>query len=174
MEYIVLVDEKDQVIGSCEKLYTHKKGYLHRAFSVFVFNDEGKMMIQQRAPQKYHSGGLWTNACCSHQIAGTELIDDVHARLEYEIGMKVEDLREEFIYKYRAQLDHELVENEVDHIFTATYNGPVILNPEEAMDYKWVDVEELLLDVSQNPDNYTYWFKGCVHEAVKYYQSREV
>ncbi len=170
MEYIVLVDEKDQIVGSCEKLYTHKKGYLHRAFSVFVFNDQGKMMIQQRAEHKYHSGGLWTNACCSHQIAGTELIEDVHARLQYEIGIQVDNLKEQFIYSYRADLDHDLIENEVDHIFTANYNGPISLNPEEAMDYQWVDVDQLLIDIKNNPQNYTYWFKGCVKEAINHYQ----
>lgn len=168
MEMIVLVDEQDNIVGSCEKLYTHVKGYQHRAFSVFVFNKEGKMLIQRRAKEKYHSGGLWTNSCCSHQIAGTELIDDVHDRLEFEIGIKVDDLTERFIYSYRAELDHDLIENEVDHIFTAHYDGEVTLNPDEAMDYKWVDVDQLLKDIDENPDNYTYWFKGTVHEVVDY------
>jgi len=166
MEQIVLVNERDEKIGTCEKLYVHQKGYLHRAFSVFVFNKEGKMLLQKRALSKYHSGGLWTNSCCSHQLAETKLIDDIHARLGFELGIKVNGLKEVFVYPYCKVLDHSMTENEIDHIFIAYYDGEIHLNKDEASDYSWRDPKEILKDIKKNPDHYTYWFKGTIERVV--------
>jgi len=167
-QLILLVNEEDHKVGSCEKLYVHQKGYLHRAFSVFIMNDEGKMLLQKRADHKYHSGGLWTNACCSHQLGNVDLRLDIENRLDYELGIRVKNLRERFIYSYRADLDHGLIENEVDHIYTATYKGEVTFNKDEVSEIKWVDPTWLLNDIKGNPDRYTYWFKGTIERVLTF------
>lgn len=165
MVQIVLVNEEDKIVGSCEKLYTHEKGYLHRAFSVFVFNSKGEMLIQQRAEEKYHSGGLWSNSCCSHQIAGEELIQDIHNRLKFELGIEVKDLKEHFVYSYRAELNDHLIENEVDHIYTAICDTDIKFNPSEVMAIKWVKVQDVIDDIKLNPSQYSYWFTGTIEQV---------
>lgn len=158
MESVVLVNPKDDVVGSMDKLEAHKKGQLHRAFSVLVFNSKGEMLLQKRAKNKYHSGGLWTNACCSHPRPEENCSVAAKRRLVEEIGIEADP---KYLYKfiYKADLDNDLTEYEYDHVYTCITDQLPILNIDEAEDFKYVKVNELLDDVKTNPDTYTFWFK---------------
>ena len=158
MENVILVDEKDNQVGLMPKLEAHQKGLLHRAFSVFIFNSDYKLLLQKRASSKYHSGGLWTNTCCSHPRDGEDIIDAANRRLNEEMGIKT-SLRKVFDFIYTAELDNNLIENEFDHVFYGVYDTDPILNKEEAEDYKWIDMETLKNDIENNTDQYTVWFK---------------
>ena len=158
MENVILVDEKDNQVGLMPKLEAHQKGLLHRAFSVFIFNSDYKLLLQKRASSKYHSGGLWTNTCCSHPRDGEDIIDAANRRLNEEMGIKT-SLRKVFDFIYTAELDNNLIENEFDHVFYGVYDTDPILNKEEAEDYKWIDMETLKNDIENNKDQYTVWFK---------------
>ncbi len=158
MDDVILVDKEDNQVGLMQKLEAHQKGLLHRAFSVFIFNSEYKLLLQKRAFSKYHSGGLWTNTCCSHPRNGEDIIDAANRRLNEEMGIKT-SLRKVFEFTYRAELDNNLIENEFDHVLYGVYDNDPILNKEEAEDFKWVDMETLKSDISVNSDNYTVWFK---------------
>ena len=166
IEKVILVDEKDNPLGTMEKMEAHEKGILHRAFSVFVFNNKGEMLLQQRAFSKYHSGGLWTNTCCSHPREGEPTIAAAHRRLQEEMGFDCE-IKEVFDFIYKKDLDHNLTEHELDHVFIGEFNGKPLINPEEVNAYKYVLTEDVVSDVKQNPDNYTEWFKICLDEVVK-------
>ena len=157
-ENVILVDEKDNQVGLMPKLDAHQKGLLHRAFSVFIFNSDYKLLLQKRASSKYHSGGLWTNTCCSHPRDGEDTIEAANRRLYEEMGIKT-SLRKVFDFIYRAELDNNLIENEFDHVFYGVYNDDPILNTDEADDFKWIDMETLKNDIDNNPDQYTVWFK---------------
>ncbi len=157
-EKVILVDENDNQLGLMSKLEAHQKGILHRAFSVFIFNNEYKLLLQRRALSKYHSGGLWTNTCCSHPREGEEVADAASRRLFEEMGIKT-NLRKVYDFIYKAELDNGLTENEFDHVFYGVYNKEPILNIEEADDYKWMDMDILNDDITNNGDNYTVWFK---------------
>ena len=167
-EMVILVDKDDNEIGLEEKIKAHKQGKLHRAFSVFIFNSKAEMMLQQRDDKKYHSGGLWTNACCSHPRAGEDVEQAAHRRLKEEMGFDC-DINKAFDFIYKAELDHELIEHELDHVFIGNYNGEVTLNPDEAKDCKWISVEDLKIDVQKNPAMYTEWFKIAFNEVLKSY-----
>ena len=158
MENVILVDEKDNQVGLMPKLEAHQKGLLHRAFSVFIFNSDYKLLLQKRASSKYHSGGLWTNTCCSHPRDGEETIDAANRRLNEEMGIKT-SLRKVFDFIYTAELDNNLIENEFDHVFYGVYDIDPIINKDEAEDFKWVDMETLKNDIENNKDQYTVWFK---------------
>ena len=158
MDDVILVDKEDNQVGLMQKLEAHQKGLLHRAFSVFIFNSEYKLLLQKRAISKYHSGGLWTNTCCSHPREGEDIIDAANRRLSEEMGIKT-SLRKVFEFTYRAELDNNLIENEFDHVLYGVYEHDPILNKEEAEDFKWVDMETLKSDISANSDKYTVWFK---------------
>ncbi len=166
MEYVILVDENDNQIGLMEKMEAHEKGLLHRAFSVFLFNKNGEMLLQQRAISKYHSGGLWTNTCCSHPRENEKTIDAAHRRLEEEMGFDCE-IEKAFHFTYKSALDNDLTEHELDHVFLGTYEGEIKPNPEEVESYKYVSIEFLMKDVAENPQNYTEWFKICLEEVLK-------
>ncbi len=155
---ITLVNEKDEIIGYDEKIKVHREGLLHRAFSVLIFNKEGKMLIHQRALHKYHSPGLWTNACCGHPNKGEDNAAAAFRRLKEEMGFN-SDLNYQFTFHYKADFSNGLTENEIDHVFFGEYNQEFKVNPEEVADYKWVDVEELKKDVLSDPQSYTVWFK---------------
>lgn len=158
MEQVILVDELDNELGVMEKILAHKKALLHRAFSIFVFNDKGQLLLQQRASTKYHSPYLWTNTCCSHPRPEESTHEAANRRLKEEMGFECE-LAYQFNFIYKAELDQGLTEHEFDHVFFGMYNGVVNPNKEEVLDYKFVDVQEVLLDMDTNPDKYTVWFK---------------
>ncbi len=162
---IILVNEKDEVIGDEEKLKAHLAGLLHRCISIFIFNSKGEMLLQKRAKSKYHSGGLWTNAVCGHQNPGEENDPAAHRCLKEEMGFDC-SMKEIFTFTYQADLDHGIREHEFDHVFLGVFDGEVKPNPEEAEDFKWVSAEWLREDVKKNPDNYTYWFKLVFERAL--------
>ncbi len=158
-EYVILVDENDTPIGQAEKLEVHRKGLLHRAFSIFVFSpDFKKLLIQQRNPDKYHSGGLWANTTCSHPRPGETLEQATHRRLQEEMGFDT-DLTHAGFFIYRVELDNGLIEHELDHLFVGNYDGPVNPDPSEVSDYLWADLNFLKKDLADNPGKYAYWFK---------------
>jgi len=162
-EFVILVDEQDNEVGSMEKIEAHEKAVLHRAFSIFVFNEAGQMMLQRRALSKYHSPGLWTNTCCSHPHPGEKCEEATQRRIVEEMGFQC-DMQEVFSFIYKAPFDHGLTEHELDHVFMAIYNAEPEINPEEVDDWKWIDVNDLLADVEDNPANYTIWFKIALEE----------
>ena len=157
-EHVILVNEKDQEIGSMPKLEAHQKAVLHRAFSVFIFNSENELMLQQRASNKYHSPNLWTNTCCSHQRSGESNIQAGTRRLYEEMGFTT-SLKEITSFIYKAPFDNGLTEHELDHIMVGYYNEDPVINSEEVEDWKWMKIEDVKKDISLNPDLYTAWFK---------------
>ena len=157
-EYVILVDENDQEIGSMEKQEAHEKGLLHRAFSVFVFNENKELLLQQRALTKYHSAGLWTNTCCSHPRIGETIEQAAHRRLMEEMGFDCE-LTSKSSFIYKAAFENGLTEHELDHILVGTFNGEISFNPTEVKNIKWISLEELEIDLIKNNQNYTAWFK---------------
>lgn len=168
-EYILLVDENDNVIGKEEKIKTHQEGKLHRAFSIFVFNSEGELLLQKRAKSKYHSGGLWSNTCCSHQRVGEILEKAAHRRLKEEMGFDCE-LKKIFSFTYKVKLNNDLFEHEHDHVFIGNFDGKPNPNSEEVDEWKWVDLKELKRDIQKNPDNYTYWLKMSINKVISLHQ----
>ena len=166
---VVLVDSDDQEIGTCEKLEAHIKGLLHRAFSVFIFNDAGELLLQRRAYGKYHSEGLWTNTCCSHPAPGETTIEAGNRRLMEEMGMECE-LHTSFSFEYRATLDHSLTEHELDHVLFGYSNEAPTLNPVEAIDYQWVALDKLKNSIAAQPELYTAWLKIILRD---HYQNIE-
>ncbi len=159
---VILVDENDLAIGEMDKLEVHQKGLLHRAFSTFIFNDGGQLLLQRRAKEKYHSANLWTNTCCSHPRPKEGTLEAAKRRLKEEMGIET-NLEKKFDFIYRAQLDNHLIEYEFDHVYIGQYNYPPYLNPEEASDYKWMDMEELKAEIMLYPKEYTEWLKFAVH-----------
>lgn len=157
-EYVVLVDENDNKIGIMPKMLAHEKALLHRAFSVFIFNNKGELMLQQRALSKYHSPGLWTNTCCSHQREHETNIEAGKRRLEEEMGF-VTELTETTSFLYKAPFDNGLTEHELDHIMVGYYEDDPFINKEEVEAWKWRDLEEVKADIAINPQDYTAWFK---------------
>lgn len=158
MEQVIVVDTNDQALGTMGKMEAHQKGVLHRAFSILLFNDEGKILLQKRAQNKYHSSGLWTNTCCSHPLPGESLHDATRRRLLEEMGI---DLQPTFSHTfiYKAQLDNNLIEHELDHVFVGTFNGKPRINTKEVEDWKFAEVGWLKEDMARNPSTYTEWFK---------------
>jgi len=158
MENVILVDEFDNSLGEMEKMEAHRKGELHRAFSVFIFNDNNEMLLQQRAIKKYHSGGLWSNSCCSHPRVNEGLLEAGKRRLMEELGIETE-LEKQFSFIYRAELDNELTEHELDHVLFGRYNELGKFNEEEVMNVKYVTIEEIQRELLEQPEMYTEWFK---------------
>ena len=157
-EQVILVNENDEQIGLMPKMEAHEKAVLHRAFSVFIFNDKNELMLQQRAMHKYHSPGLWTNTCCSHQKNGENNIDAGKRRLKEEMGF-VTDLKEILSFIYRAPFDNGLTEHEYDHVLIGYYNEKPQINLDEVADWKWMPLEDVKNDMSLKPQLYTEWFK---------------
>lgn len=166
-ENVILVNEKDEQIGLMPKMEAHQKGVLHRAFSVFIFNKKDELMLQQRAHSKYHSPGLWTNTCCSHQREGESNIQAGKRRLQEEMGF-ITDLKDTISFIYKAPFDNGLTEYEFDHILVGRYEEDPVLNPEEAAAFKWMNLEDVKKDMEVNPQLYTAWFKIIFD---KYYQT---
>jgi isopentenyl-diphosphate delta-isomerase len=164
---VILVDEHDLPLGAMEKLEAHRRARLHRAFSVFVFNDRQEMLLQQRAGGKYHSGGLWSNACCSHPAPGQDLVSAAQKRLQEEMGFTT-PLQKAFCFTYRADMGNGLTEHEFDHVLIGTYSGNVQPDPEEVGDYCYKSMEEIRCSLSDHPDQYTAWFKIAFPRLERY------
>lgn len=169
---LILVDEKDKEIGSDTKLNCHLgKGKLHRAFSIFVFNSKGEMLLQLRSRKKHHFGGLWTNTCCSHPRKGEKLEEAIHRKLNQEFGFDTE-LKEIFSFVYQASdPNNGLSEHEFDHVFVGEYNNKPKPNPDEIDDWKWVDLNLLKKDLGENSRNYTPWFKLSIDKVIEHINS---
>ncbi len=166
-EQVILVNEKDEPIGLMNKMEAHEKAILHRAFSVFILNDNNEVMLQQRAHHKYHSPLLWTNTCCSHQRAGETNIQAGKRRLYEEMGFEVE-LKELFHFIYKAPFDNGLTEHELDHVMIGYSNIEPVINPDEVASWKWMKIEAIKDDMIQNPAEYTVWFKIIFDEFYHY------
>ena len=147
-----------------EKMEAHKKGALHRAFSVLLYNSKGEMLVQKRAFDKYHSGGLWSNACCSHPRPGETMASAVNRRLKEELGV---DLHPDFSFKfiYNIKFPNQLVEHELDHVFIGTFDGEPKINENEIAEFRYVDPAELKIQIEENPDSYSHWFKLILNRA---------
>lgn len=157
MEQVILVNEHDEETGVMEKMEAHEKALLHRAFSVFIFNEEGQMLIQQRAARKYHSPKLWTNACCSHPRPGEATLFAAQRRLQEELGFET-PLQEVFEFTYKADFDNGLTEHEFDHVYTGSYNGIIKPNVNEVLDYCYKSMEAIHESLQSHPHKYTVWF----------------
>lgn len=162
METVVLVNEQDEVLGFMEKMEAHEKGVLHRAFSVFIHRN-GKILLQQRSLNKYHSGGLWTNTCCSHPRFNESLAEAGSRRLQEEMGILC-PVKPHFHFIYRVQLDSGLIENELDYVLFGSYDGVISPNPDEVMDYKWMDWNDLKEDITTHPERYTSWLQILISD----------
>lgn len=162
-----MVDANDLEIGHIEKMKAHQLGVLHRAFSVFILNTDGDILLQKRASSKYHSGGLWSNTCCSHPRPYENTEDAAHRRLMEEMGMEIE-LTPAFSFRYKSFLDNGLIEHELDHVFIGVSNELPIPNPEEVEDYSYVSPSLLSLAMEKNPEDYTEWLKICFKEFFIY------
>jgi len=165
-EHVILVDINDQKIGLMEKIEAHEKALLHRAFSVFIFNEKGELMLQQRAASKYHSPLLWTNTCCSHQRDGESNVNAGRRRLQEEMGF-VTDVKEVFSFIYKAPFDNGLTEHEFDHVMIGSYNNEPNINKKEAENYKWMALENVKTDIKENPTIYAEWFKIIFDKSYK-------
>ena len=168
MEYLILTDEKDQFVGMMEKLLVHKHGLLHRAFSVFIFNTRGEMLLQKRAYDKYHSGGLWSNTCCSHPRFKEKTSDAVTRRLWEEMRIYA-DTNFAFSFTYKAQFENGLTEHEYDHVYIGVTDDTPRPDITEVADWKYMNLKSLKHDIEQNPGNYTAWFKVCLPRLVNYF-----
>ncbi|HUW22075.1 MAG TPA: isopentenyl-diphosphate Delta-isomerase [Candidatus Bathyarchaeia archaeon] len=166
MAKVILVDKDDREIGHQEKLQAHRQGKLHRAFSIFIFNDRGELMLQKRAKSKYHSAGLWSNTCCSHPQPGETTPKAAHRRLKEEMGFDC-PLKEVFQFCYRVDFDNGLAEHEYDHVFIGHYDGDPLPDPDEAEGWQWVGLKNLEENIRRNPDQYTYWLKFCIKRVRK-------
>jgi isopentenyl-diphosphate delta-isomerase len=160
-EQVILVDEQDREVGASEKLRAHREGALHRAFSVFVFDPAGRLLLQKRARTKYHSGGLWSNTACGHPRPGEETAAAARRRLREEMNFDCE-LRVAFNFLYRAELDGALVEHELDHVFVGEFTGSPAPDPLEVEDWRWMTMTELRQDLRDEPQRYSYWLKVVV------------
>ncbi len=167
MELVVLVNEADQQIGLMEKLEAHQKGLLHRAFSVFLFNKKGEMLLQKRANTKYHSPNLWTNAVCSHPRNGESYKNGALRRLNEELGISTE-IEEKFHFIYKADVGQNLWEHELDYVFVGIYEGIFNLNPNEVSETRYISLVDLQKEILSNPDNFTEWFKIILNKYLEF------
>ncbi|WP_042722535.1 isopentenyl-diphosphate Delta-isomerase [Flavobacterium sp. B17] len=169
-EYVVLVDPEDQVTGMMEKQQAHINGLLHRAFSVFLFNNKGEMLLQKRASGKYHSPLKWTNAVCSHPRMEETYLEGAKRRVKEELGIET-DLSEKFSFIYKADVGNGLWEHELDHVFVGTFEDEFHLNKEEVEEVRYVSIEDLDREMSENPENFTEWFKIILEEYKHHFNS---
>lgn len=165
-EKVILVNTQDEQIGLMPKMEAHEKAILHRAFSVFIFNDKNELMLQQRAMCKYHSPGLWTNTCCSHQRDGESNIEAGKRRLEEEMGF-VTELKETISFIYKAPFDNGLTEHELDHVMIGYYDEAPNINKQEAASYQWMTLRDVKKDIENSPEIYTEWFKIIFKESYQ-------
>jgi isopentenyl-diphosphate delta-isomerase len=166
---VILVDEKDTFMGTMEKMEAHRRGLLHRAFSIFILNEKNEMLIQQRADTKYHSAGLWSNACCSHPIPGEETLPGAERRLNEELGF-ITPLEHMFILRYHAEVGNDLIENEFDHIYLGHYDGVPKINASEVKAYKFIPLDDLQLWMDSSPQLFTYWFQIAMPDFRRHFR----
>ncbi|MDG1341853.1 MAG: isopentenyl-diphosphate Delta-isomerase [Flavobacteriaceae bacterium] len=169
-EEVILVDVNDTPVGTMPKMEAHEKAILHRAFSVFILNKEGQLMLQQRALHKYHSPGLWTNTCCSHQRMGETNLEAGARRLQEEMGFET-PLEELFSFIYKAPFDNGLTEHELDHVLLGHHNTVPEINTEEVASWKWMDLDQVAKEIITMPDQYTVWFKIIFDRFYKHIKS---
>lgn len=164
MEHVILVDAHDNEVGSMEKMEAHRKGLLHRAFSVVLFNSKSELLLQKRSAHKYHSAGLWTNTCCSHPRAGERTEDAVRRRLKEEMGI---DVQPDYAYKflYKVKLNNDLTEHELDHVYVGQFDVDPVINTSEVESWKYASLSDIKRDSLENPEVYTYWFRLILHHA---------
>jgi isopentenyl-diphosphate Delta-isomerase len=170
LSQVILVNSDDEAIGVMDKMEAHEKGLLHRAFSIFIFNSNGEMLLQQRALEKYHSAGLWTNACCSHPMPGEATPDAAHRRLMEEMGFETA-LEETFSFIYKTSFENGLTEHEVDHVFIGHYDNDIFTNPEEVAGYAFHPMDFIRQSIAEKPHLYTSWFKIAFPKLETYLAS---
>ncbi len=168
---VILVNKFDDMVGTMDKMEAHKQGLLHRAFSVFVFNSKGEMLLQQRALNKYHSGGLWTNACCSHPMPGEKTKNAAIRRLNEELGLETA-IEKIFDFVYEAQFDNGLTEHEFDHVFAGEYEGNLNINPIEVNEVCYKEISEIKNSMLTHPQKYTAWFHLAFPKIEVWWASR--
>jgi len=170
-EKVILVDENDDMVGTMGKMEAHKQGLLHRAFSIFIFNSKGEMLLQQRAITKYHSGGLWTNACCSHPMPGEKTQGAAQRRLMEELGFET-PVEKIFDFTYKAEFDNGLTEHEFDHVFAGEYEGELEINPDEVNDFVYKEVSAIKNEMQTEPQKFTAWFHIAFPKIEEWWISR--
>jgi len=168
---VILVNEHDDMVGIMDKMEAHKQGLLHRAFSIYIFNNKGEMLLQQRAITKYHSGGLWTNACCSHPMPGEKTIDAAVRRLHEELGFEA-PVEKIFDFVYKAEFDNGLTEFEFDHVFAGEYEGQVNSNPDEVNDFCFKEIKEIKDLLQAHPKKFTAWFHLAFPKIEEWWKNR--
>jgi isopentenyl-diphosphate Delta-isomerase len=173
MQQVILVNQFDEEVGTMEKIEAHEKALLHRAFSVFLFNSKGEMLLQQRSAKKYHSPGLWTNACCSHPAPGEEVQEAANRRLYEELGFYT-TINKAFHFTYKAEFDNGLTEHEFDHVFVGTYDGAIQFNEDEVKDVCYQSLEKIEGDLITSSNHYTEWFKIAFPLLQKWLQQNKV
>ena len=172
-QQVILVNVQDEAIGVMEKMEAHRKGLLHRAFSVFIFDEAGKMLLQQRAEQKYHGGLLWTNACCSHPYPDEKVEVAAERRLQEELGFSI-PLQKIFSFTYKAEVENGLIEHEYDHVFTGEYNGAVHPDKEEVAAFSYYSLEELSAWLQQEPASFTTWFRIAFPQIEAWWKEKYI
>ncbi len=169
MQQVVLVNEQDTETGVMEKMEAHRRALLHRAFSVFIFNRDGEMLLQRRSLKKYHSGGLWTNACCSHPAPGEDLLAAAQRRLREELGFTT-PLNKVFDFIYKAPLDNGLTEYEFDHVLTGVYDGEIQPDAEEVSEVSYRSLDEIREELGAHPERFTAWFAIAFSKLTSSFQ----
>lgn len=172
-ERVVLVNERDEELGTMGKLEAHRLGVLHRAFSVFLFDEKGRLLVHQRADGKYHSPGLWTNTCCSHPRPGESVLEAAQRRLIEEMGIDT-PLEQKFSFVYKAKFENGLTEHELDHVLFGIWYGPAKPDPQEAQDWKYIPLDELDADMERYPEHYTIWLRTCWDRVCEQRRLRNV
>lgn len=172
-QYLILVDENDNQYGRLEKLEVHRLGILHRAFSVFILNTKGALLLQQRADEKYHSGGLWTNTCCSHPLDGEDITAAINRRLHEEMGLSCKTTFA-FSFTYKTHFKNGLIENEFDHVYVGITDSQPLPEPAEVKNWKYMPIEKLEADIAQHPLLYTEWMKICFPKFKEYTKSLSI
>lgn len=170
MTEVILVDKNDVQTGTMEKMEAHRQGLLHRAFSIFIFNSNGEFLLQQRAPGKYHNGGLWTNTCCSHPLPGENVVDAAYRRLSEEMGFSTK-LAPAFNFIYKATFDNGLTEYEFDHVFTGIYDGKIEVEKTEVSDYCYKNLKDITDSLLTHPQKYTEWFKIALPQIKMFHEN---
>lgn len=169
-DLLILVDENDRETGVMEKLSVHEQGLLHRAFSLFIFNSSGELLLQQRADEKYHSAGLWSNTCCSHPIKGEEISATINRRLGEEMGME-SNLEFRFSFIYRTDLEHGLTEHEYDHVYFGITDIPPVPNPLEVKDWKYISLQDLDREINLHPEDFSAWLQICLPKITEHFHT---